>query len=140
MTLQEFVAARVGTRFYAVTASGRLTVAARRCGASRAISEKMHDKLAAAWARGEGPGDKLSNVDLRLLRGIEDSLSARIICTDSGTYWHPRVGKIGQKRLKKWRRIGIIEPLPGEIFPDISLSFTMTAKGLHIGKGVRRHF
>lgn len=134
MTLQEFVAARVGTRFYAVNPSGRLTIDVRRGGASRAISSKLHDKLECAWKRGEEPGDKLTDVDLRLLRKIEQASTSQIILAADGTFWHPYAGTIDRRRIRSWVRRGIVGPLQTALFLDVPSSYTVTPKGLRIGK------
>ncbi len=138
MTLQEFVAARIGTRHYDVNSAGRLTIDAKRRGASKAISFKFHARLEGAWKRGEAPGDRLTGADLRLLRALEGATSCQILRMDDGTFWHPQAGTIERRRLARWQARGIIEPLQPSLLPAVPSSYTVTPKGLHIGKGAPR--
>jgi hypothetical protein len=143
MNLESFIAARVGTRFVAVTATGRLGTDDRRRGASRAISVKTFAALRQAYERGEEPGDKLTQCDLRLLAALASSNGSKQIEVGARVnfffdrWW--RAVTVKRTRLRKWITCGLVEPMQAALFADIPARYALTPKGEKIGKAAASH-
>jgi hypothetical protein len=143
MTLEEFIAARIGTRFFEVAPRGRLTHEGKRRGKSKAIGQKAYDGLKQAWERGEEPGDRLSRPDLALLKILAATDTKCIeVWPERHIIWanskpplkSKRAYTVRRDRLKKWQRCGVIEPEQPALFKGVAASYKLTPKGERIGK------
>jgi hypothetical protein len=136
MTLEEFIAARIGTRFFEVAPRGRLTRAGKQRGKSKAIAPATYDAIKAAYERGEAPGDRLTRSDLALIGLLSRSDTKRIEAGAVHYFIMPTGRSITARRdrLGKWQRCGLIEPAQQSLLPDVPASYALTPKGERIGK------